>query len=765
MIKVIAKILLLLALVSVTQSCGSGHSMTETESEAKQAAHPNLTLTQSDVSQIRAQITQVPKAQAAFEALRARLQKQMESPMNVPTPKDAGGGFTHEQHKRNYQLMYDAGLLFQITQEQAFADYVSAMLLEYAELYPNIGIHPKRKEQSPGKLFWQSLNEAVWLVHVIQAYDMVVEAIAENDRKTIESDLLLPVADFLSAGQPETFNKIHNHGTWAAAAVGMTGYVLGSDRLVTQALYGLDMSGTAGFLKQIDNLFSPDGYYAEGPYYQRYALMPFVLFAKAIEVNEPNRKIFEYRDQTLLKAIRTAVQLSYNKLFFGINDAIKDKGIDTIELVHGTAIAYEITQDPTLLSISERQDHVLLTGYGFKVAQAISDGLAEPFQYQSMQLRDGKDGDQGALTVFRNGIDYGHQALVMKNTSQGLGHGHFDKLHWLYFDNGNEIISDYGAARFLNIEAKYGGHYLPENNAWAKQTVAHNTVVVDEKSQFGGDWREGQKFAPTVHYYSANDSLKITSASIDSAYPGVELRRTMAMVNHAASEHPLIIDVFDVRSQSAHQYDLPLHYQGQFISQNFKLNSNTQSWAPLGAANGYQFLWNRGQGDLGSPLAQVTWLNDGRFYTYSTIGDNTGSTEGSTTGSSNDAKSRQPEKMIFAELGANDPDFNLKRQSVLIHRVPAAKNHTFVSVLEQHGEYNGRAEYTVNAKSSIASLTTKLEGDYRIVAIEFNSGELLSLITTEKGNEKSQHSLDYNDQKIDWVGHFKLLPQSAGLQK
>ena len=43
-----------------------------------------------------------------------------------------------------------------------------------------------------------------------------------------------------------------------------------------------------------------------------------------------------------------------------------------------------------------------------------------------------------------------------------MGHGHFDKLHWLYFDNGREIISDYGAARFLNIEAKYGGHYLPE---------------------------------------------------------------------------------------------------------------------------------------------------------------------------------------------------------------------------------------------------------------------------------------------------------------
>ena len=45
----------------------------------------------------------------------------------------------------------------------------------------------------------------------------------------------------------------------------MTGYVLNDKNFVDQALYGLDKSGNAGFLKQLDNLFSPDGYYEEGP--------------------------------------------------------------------------------------------------------------------------------------------------------------------------------------------------------------------------------------------------------------------------------------------------------------------------------------------------------------------------------------------------------------------------------------------------------------------------------------------------------------------
>ncbi|MFM9673803.1 alginate lyase family protein, partial [Streptomyces galilaeus] len=77
--------------------------------------------------------------------------------------------------------------------------------------------------------------------------------------------------------------KVHNHGTWATAAVGMTGYVIDDQELVEQALYGLDKSGKAGFLRQVDELFSPQGYYTEGPYYQRYALLPFITFAKAIQ--------------------------------------------------------------------------------------------------------------------------------------------------------------------------------------------------------------------------------------------------------------------------------------------------------------------------------------------------------------------------------------------------------------------------------------------------------------------------------------------------
>jgi len=69
-----------------------------------------------------------------------------------------------------------------------------------------------------------------------------------------------------------------------------------------------------------------------------------------------------------------------------------------------------------------------------------------------MRLGDGQQGTDGALDILRASADPKGLAVVAKNTSQGLGHGHFDKMGILVYDAGHEILRDYGAARFLNVE-------------------------------------------------------------------------------------------------------------------------------------------------------------------------------------------------------------------------------------------------------------------------------------------------------------------------
>ena len=79
--------------------------------------------------------------------------------------------------------------------------------------------------------------------------------------------------------------------------------------------------------------------------------------------------------------------------------------------------------------------------------------------------------------------------MVFKYAAQGSSHGHYDKLSYSLYENGEEVIQDYGLARFVNIEQKGGGNYLKENKTWAKQTIAHNTVTQNETSHFKGNMK------------------------------------------------------------------------------------------------------------------------------------------------------------------------------------------------------------------------------------------------------------------------------------
>ena len=705
---------------------------------------PNLVISYADVPAMKKALLTEGSFADTFEQVKAKVDAQLTQAINIPVPKDSGGGFTHERHKKNYRLMYDAGIVYQLTQNEHYANYVRDMLLGYAELYPSLPLHPKRKKgkTNPGKLFWQSLNEAVWLVYTSQAYDMILSSLSDSDKNKIETGLFRPIVKFLSVDSPKTFNKVHNHGTWLTAAVGMTGYVLGEPEWVEQALYGLDKSGKGGFLRQLDELFSPEGYYNEGPYYQRYALMPFVTFAKAIENNQPERKIFAYRDGIILKAIDTTIQLSYNKLFFPINDAIKSKGIYTIELVHGVTIAYGFTQDTDLLDIAKLQDQVILTGDGLKVSQALDAGLATSYRFKSKAFGDGADGKQGALVIMRQ-KSQGEQALLFKPAAQGLGHGHFDKLTWQFYDKGNEIVSDYGAARFLNVEAKSGGGYLPENKTFAKQTVAHNTVVVDEKSHFNGKVKTGNKHHPELLFFAKNKQGSMSSAQIDTAYKDVSLKRTMALVKLPEIKKPLVIDIFDVKSdKKSHQLDLPLHYQGQLIDTNFTVDTHTKSISALGDKNGYQHLWLTANSQPEKGLAKVTWLNDnGKFYTQTAIVD--GNTE-----------------VLFTRIGANDPQFNLRNESGFIYRKKATKQHRFISVLEPHGQYNPSKEFTIAAQSTITALSYQIEGDIELIEVGLTTGQRYLLAFNRKLAKNTNTTFTYQHNNFSFNGQFQLFKLS-----
>lgn len=701
------------------------------------SAQPNLILTGEGVEAFREAGALPPLMQRALDAATRRVEASIQAGPIVPEPVDPGGGYSHERHKENYKIIHDAGLLFQLTGERRYLEHAETYLLAYADMYGDLPLHPERRNQAPGRLFWQSLNEAVWLVYSIQGYDAIRAELSDASRDRIEAALFRPMAEFLSTESPQTFQRIHNHGTWAAAAVGMTGYALDDPALVERALFGLELDGEAGFLAQLDQLFSPDGYYTEGPYYQRYALMPFVLFGQAVQNNEPERGIFEHRDGILLEAILSTIHQSYAGRFFPINDAIREKGLDTVEVVYGVAAAYSLTGDTGLLSIADQQGATVLTGDGLAVATDLDAGMASPFAFDTRLLRDGPDGNQGGLAILRMGAGELAQTLVAKHTGQGMGHGHFDKLSLILYDGGQEILTDYGAARFLNVPSKDGGRYLPENSSWARQTIAHNTVVLNETSHHGGDWRRAQESWPSIALFEQHDGVNVVSASISDAYPDATLTRTTFQLQSENTASPLILDVFDVVADEPSQIDLPTYFAGQLTDFDIAFERFGSQQTALGAGNGYQHLWVEAQSEIAADRARFTWLTENRFYTYHALVS-------------------EPFEARIVRTGANDPDFNLRTQQGILLRVPSAESARFISVFEPHGRYDPAQEITVASESGIDEIRS-VEGETAtLIQIAFNSGQRLS-VGLAHDLHAGAHTINADGHRYEWTGAYNIF--------
>lgn len=681
--------------------------------------HPSIMLSKQNTEALRKGVQTYPLLKKSWKKVKSDADKAILESIEVPVPKDAGGGRSHEQHKKNYISMLNCGIAYQISGEKKYAAYIEQMLLKYAAEYQKWPLHPKRKEgHQGGRIFWQSLNDFVWQVYTIQAYDLAHDAISAANRKTIESGLFEPILKFFTVDCAETFNKIHNHATWDVAAVGMTGYVINKPDYVQMALKGSAKDGKTGYLAQIDQLFSPDGYYTEGPYYQRYALLPFVIFAKTINNYQPELKIFQYRDQLLSKAIQTSLQLTYTDgTFFPINDAIKGKTYESSELVYGVDIAYaDIKASAELLDIAEKQGEVVVSDAGLKIAKDLSEGKSKPFVYQSQLIKDGASGNEGGLGILRSGSNEDQQAVLIKAASQGMGHGHFDRLNLLYYDNGVEVFPDYGSARFINIESKKGGDYLPENKTWAKQTIAHNTLTVDQTSNFKANADLAQQSSGQVSYFKADKDLQVFSARESNAYPGVEMSRTTALLKVKELKKPLLIDIFRVNSEKAHQYDLPFWYKGNLVDVAPKIRNYTDQLKPLGSKYGYEHLWLNAEQAVPEKSGYLSILNNKRFYTVHFA-------------------TNAPLNLKFVSLGANDPDSNLLESKAFLLSSSDSKDQLFFSITESHGQTNSVSETTTGANSMVsdlkiitsdpnqASFSFKVKGKTYQYQINYNSKE------------------------------------------
>lgn len=699
--------------------------------------HPLTFFTKAEVASVKNSIPKYPLLTESYDEIKKDIDQYIGKDIDVPFPKDPAGGYTHDRHKANYMIMFNAGILYNTTGDERYAKIVKDLFFKYAKLNPQLKNHPQATSSSPGHIFWQALNDANWLVYTGMAYDLIYNSMTPAERKTIEDGAFKPEVDFITGDLKDWFNLIHNHGVWACAGVGIVGIATNNKDYVDMALYGTDKKGKSGFIAQMDGLFSPDGYYTEGAYYVRYAILPYYLFANALQHARPELGVFQHRNSILKKALLAGLeQTNLNGTFFPINDALKEKDYTSNELVSAVDIAWDVYgKDAGFMTVAKKQDRVLINKGGASIAAAIAanKNLSEYYPYKTVEYVDGMKGDEGGISLLRTGKGKKLSTLIFKYASHGLSHGHFDELNINFFDKGNEIFTDYGSARFIGIEQKYGGRYLPENKSYASSTIAHNTIVVDEKNQFDGDETVAEKYHSDKLFSDVKrPEVQVVAAKEDNAYKGVHLQRNVYILQLPDGKK-LIADIFNAASAEEHQYDLPFQYSGNLISTSYKYNYNAKEQKQLGSKNGYQFLWKEAQASVKDTLAQFTFLNDRTYYTVSSL-------------ISGDAD------ILFTRVGASDPNFNLRREPAYIIRKKGS-NQSFINVLEVHGNFDPVIEFSSDSYSAVKEIKL-LQNDagFTVAKISIGGKELI-IAQANKDFTGAAHTAG----GISWSGPYTVL--------
>ncbi|MHA2713717.1 heparinase II/III domain-containing protein [Vibrio owensii] len=716
-----------------------------------------ILLTEAEVELLRKEVGKPSLMGKSIEANRRELEAFMRLPLDVPGHGEAGG-YEHNHHKQNYTYMNLAGRLFLITQEEKYAQFVKDLLAIYAEKYLTFDFHVQKNTNPTGRLFHQILNEHCWLMFTSLAYSCVASVMTEEERTAVVERIFEPMLDMFTVKYAHDFDRIHNHGIWAVAAVGICGLAIGKPEYLEMSVYGQDRDDTGGFLAQISQLFAPSGYYMEGPYYHRYAIRPTCVFAEVVHRHMPEVDIYNYKDKVIGNTVQAMLATAYpDGEFPALNDAsrtmsITDMGVQVAVSVYSKHYG----MDDNILGMAKIQNAVWMHPCGLELSQAYDKAIADreigmPF-WPSVELNEGPTGNNGAQGFIRMQDKTGDVSqLVMNYGQHGMGHGNFDTLGITFFNRGQEVLREYGFCRWVNVEPKFGGRYLDENKSYARQTIAHNAVTIDEQCQNGFDVDRADSVHGLPHFFKVEGTeINGMSAFANDHYPNTDMQRSVFMLNLDELEAPLLLDLYRIEGEGEHQYDYSHQYDGQIVRTNFDYQSfgelNT-----LGDDFGYQHLWKVASGKV-QDTALVSWLQNNTYYTW--------------LGTSSSAKQNGNNEVIFTRTGANDPSFNLRSEPAFILR-SKSESTLFASVLETHGYFNEEFEQSVNARGQVK--------DIRVVG--YNAVGSIVEITTEKSlvtvmisnvlgaDDQTPHQVELNGKTYSWNGFYSLEVNAFGQEK
>jgi hypothetical protein len=472
---------------------------------------------------------------------------------------------------------------YALSGDERLARKVAEILLAYADVYPTYPVTGAK-----GRATSSTLHEAPWAINLSTAYDFIYNSgvLSDEDKAKIEGNLFRPCAEVL---------RICNHRTkgnwrsWAIAGLGVVGFCIGEREYIDEALNGYrDGSGRVvryGFAQQVAESILADGIFWERSLgYHFYALNALAMLAEAarhsgvdlwrVEITGNDEDAGADMERRWGETGKKSIKMMFDAPFYYVFPDLSGAAIADSHTFHlRPSSLYEMAyraygDEKYAWLLNQRRPH--RPRYDIDMMWFNPDPPPGRFDL-SDDARFGLNGvHKNACTLFpsagyvilRENATRDATCLLMTYGRYGSGHGHPDKLHISLYSHGKIVAPDPGSLGYDN----------PEHLTWANQTIAHNTVTVDEVSQYpqgmsNSIWAGERRGKPSVGrliFFYPGKHLKAARATCDNAYEGVILDRTVALVDSR------IFDIYRVRSKDEHQYDWAFHVDGQLSGVSLK---------------------------------------------------------------------------------------------------------------------------------------------------------------------------------------------------
>jgi len=640
--------------------------------------HPYLTLTPSQTEHARLQADSTPWARQLMNRILARADKVVAKSWGRLAP--AGD-------KRHIALGYDlfrVGLAYAFSGRERYATWVRDGLVAYADLYPRLPL-----SEGGLRLFSSTLYEAMWLVNIVQAYDLMAGsgALTPQQAQNVEDDLLrlatacFVIRDFVHDPRLKNLHfRCYNFQAWFISSVGLVGLAVKDPDLVDWAI-----NSPYGFRFQVARDIRDDGMFWErSESYHMFVLEAFLPFAEALlhcgmdlyNLTVPTDRMKDFEEDYLTDTSNwpKSLRLMFEPLFYMTFPDLSFPVLGDAEPGPLRASA------PLLVGSSRYRDPKLdwLVHFDRPEARANSggrgNGVEEDWHWlvydvpenapSAFPIEEGRFANTGE---YRNGCslfpatgvailrqasgNYTTQpdstAISLSYGPHGGGHGHSNNMDVVLYAQGRQWIPAFAS---MPYESSWKSN-------WTAQTISNNTMVLDGISQKPTGARQIEWPADTATdrvcgiLERFEPQSKAVSAHCDNAYAGVRLRRSLCLAGHT------VVDAFTVADLkgSVHQCDYVLHIDGQFERSSVPLTASSGS---LGKTCGYQLVEQKMRASTESPIT-LTFAHEGRRLRIWVLGG-------------------EPTEVVIAEGLTNLPD---RKMLMLVLRRRASRTR-YLAVLE-----------------------------------------------------------------------------------